>query len=230
MRRIGFSLFLCLLLLSAVASAPAPAKAGGLEDLARERIAQETGLDEELIAILFISKENAQFILTFIYIDERVFNSKLKPDLLEALAPYRDEEAMLTLVTPARESYFNPLLISFTQDQVNYRVSFGAIRKISESFTIGSLPQGEVSAGVILLDRLEPELGFPPLLGLRLDVRKPFSINYMDYSTDFALGPSPGEPLGLGPWSPGGEITDLFQLILYAILNLLLFLLLGFLV
>ncbi|MFQ6033680.1 MAG: hypothetical protein ACE5KR_02335, partial [Candidatus Bipolaricaulia bacterium] len=116
MRRI----FILLLLLIALAL---PAFSQGLEELARQRIAQETGLDKDLIATMFISEENAQFILAFIYIEDRTFDSRLKPELLAAIAPYRNREAMLVLVTPAQESYFNPLLISFTQDGVTYNVT-----------------------------------------------------------------------------------------------------------
>jgi hypothetical protein len=211
-----------VMLLSAVLALPA--LGGDLEELARQRIAQETGLAEDLIATLFVSEENAQFILTFIYINERTFDSRLKPELLEAIAPYRNEKAMLVLVTPARESYFNPLLITFTQDRISYRVELSAICRVNESFTVGAIPQGEVSAGVILLDKLNPGFTLPDE---GLDVRKPFKIGYMSYATDFAL--SPGEPpsLGLGV---SGEGSNLLQFLLFFLLNSLLFLLLGFLV
>lgn len=196
----------------------------GIEELARQRIAEETGLDEELIATLFVSEESAQFILTFIYIDERVFSSRLKPELLEAIMPYRNDKAMLVLVTPTRESYFNPFLITFTQDWTNYRLELSAIRRVSESFTVGTIPQGQVSAGVILLGELEP--GFTPMAGEGLDVQKPFTISYRGYTTSFALRAEPslgvGLEIGLG--------SDLLQLLLFGLLQIILLLLFGFLV
>lgn len=196
----------------------------GIEELARQRIAEETGLDEELIATLFVSEESAQFILTFIYIDERVFSSRLKPELLEAIMPYRNDEAMLVLVTPTRESYFNPFLITFTQDWTIYRLELSAIRRVSESFTVGTIPQGQVSAGVILLGELEP--GFTPMPGEGLDVQKPFTISYRGYTTSFALRAEPslgvGLEIGLG--------SDLLQLLLFGLLQIILLLLFGFLV
>lgn len=220
MRRI----FILLLLLIALAL---PAFSQGLEELARQRIAQETGLDKDLIATMFISEENAQFILAFIYIEDRTFDSRLKPELLAAIAPYRNREAMLVLVTPAQESYFNPMAISFTQDRAVYDVRLTSIRRISESFTVGTLPAGEVSSGIILLDRLEPR---SLLLEQRLEASRPFQISYMGrYTADFAL--SPGEPLGLGIGIGGGEEnTGLLQLLLFGLLNFLLLLLLSFLV
>jgi len=221
MRRI----FILLLLLIALAL---PAFGQGLEELARQRIAQETGLDKDLIATMFVSEDNAQFILTFIYIEDRTFNSRLKPELLAAIAPYRNREALLVLVTPARESYFNPLRISFTQARMTYDVRLTSIRRIDESFTAGSLPAGEVSSGIILLDRLESRSGLVP--GRGLEASKPFQISYMGrYTADFAL--SPGEPLALGIGIGGGEeSTGLLQFLLFGLLNFLLFLLLSFLV
>lgn len=215
-------MFSVLLLLTAQAL---PAFGQGLEELARQRIAQETGLDEDLIATMFISEEDAQFILTFIYVEERTFNSRLKPELLEAISPYRNREAMLVLVTPSQESYFNPLSISYTQDRVTYRVRWEAIRRISDSFTVGTLPGGEVSAGIILLDKLEPDFALLP--GGELDVHKPFKINYLGkYSVNFAL--SSGEPLDLG-WGAGEESGINIGLLRSLFLYLLFLLLLPFL-
>jgi len=231
MRRSSLGLLVLVLAGCILLVLPAlPASGQDLGELAKQRIAQETGLDEDLLATMFISEANAQFILTFIYIDERTFESKLRADLKAAIEPYRGREAMLVLITPARESYFNPLLISFTQDRVTYKVKWTSIRRISESFGPGTLPAGEVSAGVILLGELEPELGAGVELGLlgggqRLDARRPFTINYMErYHADFSLRSS-GEPLELGLSGEGG----LLELLLIQLLNLLLFFLLAFL-
>lgn len=212
---------LSVMLLSVILALPVFGE--GLEELARQRIAQETGLPEDLIATLFVSEDNGQFILTFIYVDERVFHSQLKPELLEAIMPYRNEKAMLVLVTPTRESYFNPLWITFTQERVSYRASFSAIRRINNSFAVGAIPQGEVSAGVILLGELEPE--FAPLPAEGLDVHEPFIISYMNYTTNFALSGGPSSAFGLEV----GVGIDLLQLLLFGLLQFLLFLLLGFL-
>jgi hypothetical protein len=218
MRRI----FILLLLLIALAL---PAFGQGLEELVRQRIVQETGLDKDLIATMFVSEDNAQFILTFIYIEDRTFNSRLKPELLAAIAPYRNREALLVLVTPARESYFNPLLISFIQARVTYDVRLTSIRRIDESFTVGSLPAGEVSSGIILLDRLESRSGLVP--GGGLEASKPFQISYMGrYTADFAL--SPGEPLDLG-LGIGGESNTNIGLLQSLLLYLLFLLLIPFL-
>lgn len=222
----GKTLFAAFLLLVALIL-PLSALGASLEELARQRIVQETGLDPDLVATLFVSEENAQFILTFIYINGRTFNSRLKPELLEAIAPYRDRKAMLALVTPARESYFNPWLITFSQDGVDYHVISSAIRQVNEGFKVGTLPAGEVAAGIILLERLEPSPNSgsgPEPRGEGLDVRRPFTIGYMRHTTSFALSAEPVLALG-----PEVGLSDLLQLILYGLLNLLLFLLFGFL-
>lgn len=222
-------LFLAAFLLSVTLAFPA--LGASLEELARQRIVQETGLDPDLVATIFVSEENAQFILTFIYINDRTFNSRLKPELLEAIAPYRGQKAMLVLVTPARESYFNPWLITFSQGGVDYHVVPGATRQINGGFKIGTLPAGEVAAGVILLAWLEPgpspgqgfDLGSHQ--GQGLDVSRPFTVGYLHYTANFALSAEPAPAFG-----PGLGQGDLLQLLLYGLLNLLLFLLLGFLV
>jgi hypothetical protein len=218
----GRTCFVAFLLLAALAL-PLTALGASLEELARQRIVQETGLDPDLVVTIFVSEENAQFILTFIYINDRTFNSRLKPELLEAIAPYRNRKAMLALVTPARESYFNPWLITFSQDRVDYHVIPGAIRQINEGFKVGTLPAGEVAAGIILLERLEPS-STPEPQGEELDVRRPFTIGYMGYTASFALSAEPVLALG-----PEVGLNDLLQLILYGLLNLLLFFLFGFL-
>lgn len=197
-----------------------------LGELARQRIAKQTGLDQDLIATLFVSEENAQFILTFIYINERTFDSRLNPELLEAIAPYRQREAMLVLVTPAQESYFSPLLISFSQDRFTYDVKGTSIRGISESFVLGTLPKGEVSAGVILLDRLGSNFG--PREGRELEVSDPFKISYSGkYSTGFALSSGERHEFGFETGWEGFDILDLFQFFYLIFALLLPFLLLA---
>jgi hypothetical protein len=219
MRKVGF----IVLLLVALAF---PAFGQDLGELARQRIAEQTGLDQDLIATLFVSEENAQFILTFIYINERTFDSRLNPELLEAIAPYRQREAVLVLVTPTQESYFSPLLVSFSQDRFTYEVKGANIRGISESFLQGTLPKGEVSAGVILLDSLGSNLG--PRESKELEVSDPFKITYSgQYSTVFALSSGERHELGLESGWEGFDILDLFQFFYLIFALLLPFLLLA---
>lgn len=210
-----------------------PGMAQDLQSLAKERIAAETGLDEDLLATIFVSEENAQFILTFIYIDDRTLNSKLKPELKQAIAPYKNRDAMLVLVTPAIDSYFNPMAIAFIQDRITYHVRPNSIRRIDPEFNVGTIPSGQVTAGIILLDQLTPSISNygGALTAPQLDTKRPFTITYMGrYSADFALQPSgtgEGIELGLSVGSVG--VSNPLELIWLALLNLLLLLLLAFL-
>lgn len=229
--RIGLVVVLAAFALTALALTSLPGMAQDLQSLAKERIAAETGLDEDLLATIFVSEENAQFILTFIYINDRTFDSKLKPELKQAIEPYRNRDAMLVLVTPAIDSYFNPLAIAFFQDRVTYRVRSSCIRRIDPEFAVGTVPSGRVTAGIILLDQLavsgSSAFATP---APQLDTRRPFTITYIGrYSTNFALQSEATEGIELGlAVNPIGASNPL-ELIWLALLNLFLLLLLAFL-
>jgi hypothetical protein len=69
-----------------------------LEELAKQQIAQKTGLDPNLLATLFVTDGENQFILAFVYITEQTMQSQLKADLKQAIAPYVNKRALLTLL------------------------------------------------------------------------------------------------------------------------------------
>lgn len=182
-----------------------------LEEIAKQRISENTGLDPDLIATLFVTREEGEFILAFIYITDRTFDSSLKEEIKRAIMPYRNKKAMLVLVTPTKASYFNPFRITFTQLIIRDKVEFGEIKKITDNFRAGTLESGVVSAGIVLLDE-------------QIDVRRPFKISYLNHTTIFELGnPSPQPP-------DQGSLRELLLLLNFIFFHILTFLLLPFLI
>lgn len=76
-----------------------------IEELAKQQIAQKTGLDPNLLATLFVTDGENQFILAFVYVNEQTMQSQLKPELKQAIAPYVNKRALLTLLALARTSF-----------------------------------------------------------------------------------------------------------------------------
>jgi len=101
-------------LLVSVAGASASAQSA-LEGLAASRISQETGIPSEFVRALFVDEPDAEFILAFIYINEQAVDSNLRPEIKTAITPYVNRNAILVLVVPARQSFFDPLDISLVQ-------------------------------------------------------------------------------------------------------------------
>ncbi|MCS6937558.1 MAG: hypothetical protein NZV61_08450, partial [Candidatus Bipolaricaulota bacterium] len=98
--RKGFFAFVGFLLLLAV---PALSQSA-IEELAKQQIAQKTGLDPNLLATLFVTEGENQFILAFVYVNEKTMQSQLKPELKQAIVPYVNKRALLTLLAPAKAS------------------------------------------------------------------------------------------------------------------------------
>jgi len=208
MRRIPLKLFaifgIAFCLLGPLTWAQSP-----LEEWAKQQISEKTGIDPNLLATLFVTEGEDQFILAFVYITEEVLASRLKPELKEAISPFVGKRAMLTLAVSTRTSRFSPLEISFAQDGLVYLISTDQIHPITEDFLSGELKANTVSAGVIELPQ-----------GIVLE--RPFQITYLGtHSTTFALE---------GQEAPGQETGPLFGFLFFLLQLLLFFLLLPFLI
>lgn len=180
-----------------------------LEELAKQQIAQKTGLDPNLLATLFVTEGENQFILAFVYVNDQTMQSQLKAELKQAIAPYVNKRALLTLLAPATTSFFDPLRINFEQGLARFLLSEQSIVKVTPDFGAGKFESGTVSAGILLLND-------------GLDLGKPFRIYYGAQSTVFSLT---GETLPAQP-------NPLLQLLLFLqllFLNILLFFLIPFL-
>lgn len=180
-----------------------------IEELAKQQIAQKTGLDPNLLATLFVTEGENQFILAFVYVNDQTMQSQLKPDLKQAIAPYVNKRALLTLIAPAKTSFFDPLRINFEQEQARFLVSEQAIVKVTPDFGAGRFESGTVSAGILLLVD-------------GLDLGKPFRIYYGPQSTVFSLT---GQTLPAQP-NPFAQLLFFLQ---FLFLNILLLFLIPFL-
>ncbi|MCI2429912.1 hypothetical protein LM602_03830 [Candidatus Acetothermia bacterium] len=180
-----------------------------IEELAKQQIAQRTGLHPNFLATLFVTEGENQFILAFIYVNEKTMQSQLKPELKQAVAPYLHKRALLTLLAPAKASTFDPLRIQFSQNLARFLLSEQMMVKITPDFQAGRFESGAVSAGILLLND-------------GLDLSKPFRIHYGQQSAVFSLT---GETLPAQP-NPFASLLLLLQFLFF---NILLFFLIPFL-
>ncbi len=180
-----------------------------IEELAKQQIAQKTGLDPNLLATLFVTDGENQFILAFVYVTEQTMQSQLKPELKQAIAPYVNRRALLTLLAPAKTSFFDPLRINFEQGQARFLLSAQSIIKVTPDFGAGQFESGTVSAGILLLND-------------GIDLSKPFRIYYGAQSTVFSLT---GETLPAQP----NPLLELLLFLQFLFLNILLLFLIPFL-
>lgn len=180
-----------------------------IEELAKQQIAQKTGLDPHLLATLFVTDGENQFILAFVYVNDQTMQSQLKPELKHAIAPYVNKRALLTLLAPAKTSFFDPTRINFEQGQARFLLSEQSIVKVTPDFGAGKFESGTVSAGIVLLND-------------GLDLGKPFRIYYGPQSTVFSLT---GQTLPAQP-NPFAQLLFFLQ---FLFLNILLLFLIPFL-
>ncbi|OGF53270.1 MAG: hypothetical protein A2Z21_01140 [Candidatus Fraserbacteria bacterium RBG_16_55_9] len=165
-----------------------------VEDWAKQQISEKTGIDPNLLATLFVTDGSDQLILAFVYITQEVLDSNLKADLKQAIAPFVEQKAMLTLVVPTRHSQFSPMDISFSQGGLVYLITQSQIYPVTDDFQAGELEANAVSSGVIML----PE---------GIDMSRPFEITYRAQTTTFSLSGS-GSP---GPSLPSGLLGFFLQ-------------------
>jgi|GEM_PF-2776553 len=151
---------------------------GLLANSAAQRISQETSIPQQLIRALFVEDANSQFILAFIYINEQTLQGKLKPEILAAMTPFVNRNALLVLAVPARKSFFDPFAISFVQNGLRTSVDNTIVTPITPDFTTGTLASGAVSAGILALDT-------------RVLVNQAFEVQYnATFSATFELTPA----------------------------------------
>lgn len=200
--------FVCCVALALCVTLPALGQSA-IEELAKQQIAQKTGLDPNLLATLFVTDGDNQFILAFVYVNDQTMQSQLKADLKQAIAPYVNKRALLTLLAPAKTSFFDPLRINFEQEQARFLLSEQSLVKITPDFGAGKFESGTVSAGIALLSD-------------GLDLGKPFRIYYGPQSTVFSLT---GQTLPAQP-NPFAQLLFFLQ---FLFLNILLLFLIPFL-
>jgi len=152
----------------------------------RQRFAEETGLDLDLIGVVQTDVGGIELTITFVFINERTFNSKVSADLRLALMPYIDRNAVY--VNPSIEQVlsrfaFSAADISVRQDgEPAFAPQADAWIDITPGFAAGwfevnpSGPdQGSGSEGILVL-------------GDAIDSTRPFELIYRGQEAQFEIG------------------------------------------
>ena len=87
----------------------------------RDQFAQETGLDPDLVNLVKVSVDGTELTITFVFINERTFQSRISLELSGLLQPYVGQNAIY--VNPSIDAVvgsfaFDPLLVSVRQSGV----------------------------------------------------------------------------------------------------------------
>jgi len=152
----------------------------------RERFAEETGLDLDLIGVAQVEVGGFELTVTFVFINERTFHSKISLDLRAALSPYVGQNALY--VNPSVEEVvsqfaFSPFEIEVRQvGESSFAPDVDAWSDITRGFTLGRFEvnpsgpdQGSGSEGILVL-------------GGAIDSTRPFHVIYRGAEVRFEVG------------------------------------------
>jgi len=162
----------------------------------RERFAQETGLDLDLIGVVQVEVDGIELTVAFVFINERTFNSKISAELRAALLPYVGRNAFY--VNPSIEQVvsqfgFSPFEIFVRQvGEASFIPGSASWIEITPGFASGwfevnpSGPdRGSGSEGILVLDGA-------------IDSTRPLDLIYRGQEAGFEIGttvfPSPAGP------------------------------------
>jgi hypothetical protein len=151
----------------------------------RDEFATETGLDRDLVNLVQIDVGGIELTVTFVYINERTFQSKISAELSWTLQSYIGQNAIY--VNPSIDAVvdsfgFNPELISIEQSGVVHMPSVDSWIEITPGFLAGQFEvnpsgpaQGSGSEGVLFL-------------GESIDALLPFEVTYAGQRAAFEIG------------------------------------------
>jgi len=151
----------------------------------RDRFAEETGLDRDLVNLVQVDVGGTELTVTFVFINERTFQSKISSELVWSLQPYIGQNAFY--VNPSIDNVvgafaFDPQLVSIEQNGVILSLSLDSWREITPGFLNGQFEinpsgpaQGSGSEGVLIL-------------GDSIDAQAPFNVLYAGQRTSFEIG------------------------------------------
>jgi len=150
----------------------------------RDDLAQKTGLDRDLVNLVTVDVGGTELTLTFVYINERTFQSKISPELSWTLQPFVGRNAIY--VNPSVETVvsqfgFDPQLISIVQNGMAIGPGLDSWSEITPGFLSGQfvvnpggMEQGSGSEGVLVLDE-------------SLDGRVAFDVMYAGERASFVI-------------------------------------------
>ncbi|MCI2426090.1 hypothetical protein LM597_01510 [Candidatus Acetothermia bacterium] len=82
-----------------------------------DTIAQQTGLDRDLIGLISVEIEGTTLAITFIYVNERTLMSRISPVLRRQLLPYVEANAIVVWVSAEIDIFFSPDELIFGQHE-----------------------------------------------------------------------------------------------------------------
>ncbi len=182
MGRIAVSILLLLWTVSAF----------GVAD-ARDEFAQQTGLDRDLVNLVQVEVAGTELTITFVYINDRTFQSKISPQLSQTLWPFIGRNAIY--VNPSIDRVvsqfgFNPLSISVIQDGATYFFEADSWYGITPGFLSGAFEvnpsgpsQGSGSEGILILDDA-------------VDAQRPFELSYGGVRASLEIGVTSTQAIG----------------------------------
>ncbi len=187
----------------------------------RQRFAEETGLDLDLIGVIQTEAGGTEMTVTFVFVNDRTFDSRISLELREALSPYVGRNALY--VNPSIEqvvaqSAFSTTDIAVRQDGELFVPRSEAWIEITPGFRAGRFEvnprgpdQGSGSEGILVLDQ-------------RIDSTRPFELLYRGEVTRFDIGTwaapvgSPAasssashDPVDVSPLADTGSLQDVLM-------------------
>jgi len=137
----------------------------------RDKFAEETGLDRDLVNLVQVEVGGVELTVTFVYINERTFQSKISAELSWTLQPYIGQNAIYVnpSIDDVADSFdFSSELISIEQSGAIHMPSLDSWIEITPGFLAGQFEvnpsgpaQGSGSEGILILgDSIDPQLPF----------------------------------------------------------------------
>jgi len=207
------SLFLCMLSPFALADE-------------RERFAQETGLDTDLLDLLKVDVGGTELTIVFVFINQRTFDSKISPFLRQTLLPYAGMNAVYVnpnIKTVVTQFGFSALEVSVEQGGTRVPLASDVWVEITPGFMSGRFEvnpagsdRGSGSEGILVLgEGIDPSQPFDLIYGgqrARIDL----VAGQPQSGTGIAGGPiastTSHDPVFVPLIGDAGTLRDVFEL------------------
>lgn len=127
----------------------------------QEQFLTQTGLDPDLVAMLTVEGPGGKVLFVFVYLNERTMASSIGSGLVEMLAPYVGQNAILVWAYSETGASYDPSAIWFAQGETRLALSPEVLIPLEGDFLAGELaPMVPVVAVVVLGQGINPAKGF----------------------------------------------------------------------
>lgn len=111
----------------------------------------QTGLDEDLVALLPVEGRFGRVLFVFVYLSPRIFESRIRADLAESLRPYVGTNALFVWAYSMAPAVFEPQALTFVQGENVVSLSPERVVPIEGDFLRGRILPGRPLAAVVRL-------------------------------------------------------------------------------